>query len=115
MPDEPPEWQRAALSGDVFLYLTPAELAELGARQSPCCDRMARPRPAPGGGVPAVLVRPDDLDVRRPDLLVQLLGAPAVRWSLLSVSAINSCNFCFFALFVLYTTRSLHVRPGPLD
>lgn len=46
---------------------------------------------------------------------MQLLGAPAVRWSLLSVSAINSCNFCFFALFVLYTTRSLHVRPGPLD
>jgi predicted transcriptional regulator len=51
--DEPPEWQRAALFGDVFLYLTPAELAELGEQVDRLfdryLDRSARPELRPPG------------------------------------------------------------------
>jgi len=37
--DEPPEWQRAALFGDVFVYLTADELTELGERVDRLLDR----------------------------------------------------------------------------
>ncbi len=44
--DEPAEWQRAALFGDVFLHLTAAELAELGEQVDrlfdPYLDRLTR-------------------------------------------------------------------------
>jgi len=37
--DEPAEWQRAALFGDVFVYLTADELTELGERVDRLLDR----------------------------------------------------------------------------
>jgi DNA-binding transcriptional ArsR family regulator len=37
--DEPPEWQEAALFGDIPLYLTPAELAELGSEVEKLLER----------------------------------------------------------------------------
>lgn len=37
--NEPAEWQRAALFRDVYLYLTPAELAELGEQVDRLLDR----------------------------------------------------------------------------
>src|SRR5215469_1755337 len=52
-PDEPAEWQQAALFGDVFLYLTAAELAELGEQVDLLLDRYAdrvtRPELRPPG------------------------------------------------------------------
>jgi predicted ArsR family transcriptional regulator len=51
--DEPAEWQQAALMSDVLLYLTPAELAELGERVDRLLDRyldrMTRPELRPPG------------------------------------------------------------------
>jgi len=50
-PDEPPEWRQAAMLGDRILYLTPAELEELGDRVRELLDayfeRMARPELRP--------------------------------------------------------------------
>jgi hypothetical protein len=51
--NEPAEWQRAALFGDVFLYLTAAELADLGEQVDRLfdryVDRMTRPELRPPG------------------------------------------------------------------
>jgi hypothetical protein len=52
-PDEPQEWRQAALLGDRVLYVTPAELAELGDRVRGVLDeyfeRLARPELRPPG------------------------------------------------------------------
>jgi DNA-binding transcriptional ArsR family regulator len=52
-PDEPAEWQQAALFGDVLLYLTAAELTELGEQVNRLLDRyldrMTRPDLRPPG------------------------------------------------------------------
>ena len=51
--DEPAEWQQAALMSDVLLYLTPAELTELGEQVDGLLDRyldrMTRPELRPPG------------------------------------------------------------------
>jgi hypothetical protein len=51
--DEPAEWQQAALFGDVFLYVTVAELAELGEQVDLLLDRyidrVTRPELRPPG------------------------------------------------------------------
>ena len=51
--DEPAEWQQAALMSDVLLYLTPAELTELGEQVDGLLDRyldrMTRPELRPAG------------------------------------------------------------------
>jgi hypothetical protein len=52
-PDEPQEWRQAALLGDRVLYVTPAELAELGDRVRGVLDeyfeRLVRPELRPPG------------------------------------------------------------------
>jgi hypothetical protein len=52
-PDEPEEWRQAALLGDRILYVTPAELTELGDRVREVLDeyfeRMVRPELRPPG------------------------------------------------------------------
>jgi hypothetical protein len=52
-PDEPSEWRRAAMLGDRVLYLTPAELGELGGRVGALLDeyfeRLVRPELRPPG------------------------------------------------------------------
>ena len=52
-PDEPEEWQQAALFGDLFLYLTATELTELGEQVDRLLyryiDRMTRPELRPPG------------------------------------------------------------------
>jgi hypothetical protein len=52
-PDEPAEWQQAALFGDVLLYLTAAELTDLGEQVNRLLDRyldrMTRPELRPPG------------------------------------------------------------------
>ena len=54
--DEPAEWQQAALMSDVLLYLTPAELTELGEQVDGLLDRyldrMTRPELRPPGARP---------------------------------------------------------------
>jgi helix-turn-helix protein len=51
--DEPQEWQRAAMLGDRFLYVTPAELEDLGRRVRDMLDeyfeRLVRPELRPPG------------------------------------------------------------------
>jgi DNA-binding transcriptional ArsR family regulator len=51
--DEPAEWQQAALFGDIWLYLTPAELTELGEQVDRLFDRyierLSRPELRPPG------------------------------------------------------------------
>jgi DNA-binding transcriptional ArsR family regulator len=53
MPDEPAEWQQAAKFGDVFLYLTAAELTELrqqvGGLTDRYLDRLVDPAQRPPG------------------------------------------------------------------
>jgi hypothetical protein len=52
-PDEPQEWRQAAILGDRILYVTPAELEELGDRVSEVLDeyfeRLVRPELRPPG------------------------------------------------------------------
>jgi hypothetical protein len=52
-PDEPQEWRQAAILGDRILYVTPAELEELGNRLSEVLDeyfeRQVRPELRPPG------------------------------------------------------------------
>jgi hypothetical protein len=52
-PGEPEEWQQAALFGDLYLYLTAAELTELGEQVDRLLyryiDRMTRPELRPPG------------------------------------------------------------------
>ena len=52
-PGEPAEWRQAAMLGDRVLYLTPAELEELGARVGAVLDeyfeRLVRPELRPPG------------------------------------------------------------------
>jgi helix-turn-helix protein len=52
-PDEPQEWRQAAMLGDRILYVTPAELEELGGRVSEMLDeyfeRLVRPELRPPG------------------------------------------------------------------
>jgi hypothetical protein len=52
-PDEPAEWRQAALFGDLLLYLTAAELTELGEQVGRLLDRyldrMTRPELRPPG------------------------------------------------------------------
>jgi hypothetical protein len=51
--EEPAEWQQAAVFGDMFLYLTAAELAELGEQVDGLfdryMDRLTRPELRPPG------------------------------------------------------------------
>lgn len=53
LPDEPEEWQEAAQFGDTFLYVTAAELAELGERTRELIDayldRQTKPELRPPG------------------------------------------------------------------
>lgn len=53
LPDEPPEWQRAALFGDRFLWVTAEELADLGEKVRQVIDvyfeRQVRPDLRPAG------------------------------------------------------------------
>jgi DNA-binding transcriptional ArsR family regulator len=52
-PDEPADWQQAALSSDHILYLTPGELTDLGRKVAALLDdyldRTASPRLRPSG------------------------------------------------------------------
>jgi predicted ArsR family transcriptional regulator len=52
-PDEPQEWRQSAILGDRILYVTPAELEELGDRVSEVLDeyfeRLVRPELRPEG------------------------------------------------------------------
>jgi hypothetical protein len=52
-PDQPPEWQEAAMLGDRILYLTAEELAELGRKAQELTDvyfeRLVKPELRPPG------------------------------------------------------------------
>jgi DNA-binding transcriptional ArsR family regulator len=60
-PDQPPEWQRAALFGDMPLYVTAAELEELGTRLGELLDpylgRVADPETRPEGARLVTLIQ----------------------------------------------------------
>jgi Helix-turn-helix domain len=71
-PDEPREWRQAAVLGDRILYVTPAELKELGNRVSEVLDeyfeRQVRPELRPPGARQVSWVNiafPNDYRARR--------------------------------------------------
>ena len=72
-PDEPQEWRQAAMLGDRVLYVTPAELEELGGRVGAMLDayfeRMVRPELRPEGARQVSwlsIAFPNDFRARRP-------------------------------------------------
>ena len=72
-PDEPEEWRQAALLGDRILYLTPAELEDVGERVRAVLDeyfeRMVRPELRPPGARQVSwlsIAFPNDFRARRP-------------------------------------------------